>query len=55
MSLTSYQTAPPRALERAIISGLARNANRIFAPDKTLAALLIRGQIYARSREKIPA
>src|SRR6266446_1774323 len=31
MSLTSYQTAPPRDLERPIITGFAANANDEFA------------------------
>jgi uncharacterized protein YecE (DUF72 family) len=32
MSLTSYQTAPPRDLERPIIRAIARNATGKFAP-----------------------
>jgi hypothetical protein len=32
MSLKSYQTAPPRDLERAIITAMRANANGEFAP-----------------------
>jgi hypothetical protein len=59
MSLTSYQTAPPRDLERPIITAFATNAtanSRLGSADKVLAASIFRGKVYARSREeKIPA
>jgi hypothetical protein len=34
MSLTSYQTAPPRDLERPIITAFTTNANDEFAPQR---------------------
>jgi hypothetical protein len=59
MSLTSYQTAPPRDLERPIITAFATNAtanSRSNGADKILAASIFRGKVYACStKEKIPA
>jgi hypothetical protein len=59
MSLTSYQTAPPRDLERPIITAFATNAtvnSRYEGTDKILAVSIFRGKAYACStNEKIPA
>jgi hypothetical protein len=59
MSLTSYQTAPPRDLERPIITAFATNAtanSRNDSADKILVTSIFRGKAYACStEEKIPA
>ena len=51
MSLTSYQTAPPRDLEIGIMAAIPMNANGEFAParsaDKILAASIFEGKVYA--------
>src|SRR5689334_6090868 len=53
MSLTSYQTAPPRALESLNYGRLQTQRNDEFhrpsSPDKVLAGSAFRGKVYARS------